>query len=342
MKRAKSAKLLLALVVAVVTAELALRGLMKSPLPSSEGRFWDGNHELFGVWHPADVTKRHRKKCFSVEYRTNSVGARDRERSLTSDSPRTIVLGDSFIEGWGLPDALRLSDLLEQATGVEHLNFGMSHFSPYQSYIVYRELASRYEHDTVIVGITPENDFVDLSLSEARKTEGYAYIYRPYLVQDEGGFEHVVHRENPLRRVLRRNSYLFHTARELLYPRTPQTKVLQKPSEVASSLHDYDEKGLATLTRCLELLIEQAGARRVVVVLIPVFKDFVRCGAVGPGGLASALAPLEELGDVVIVDLLPGMLAETADAAGYFFSCDYHWDADGNAAALQSLAPYLR
>jgi hypothetical protein len=342
MKRAKTARLLLAFVALIGVAELVLRSQMKSPLPGREGRFWDGNHELFGVWRPADTTKRHKKKCFSVTYQTNSVGARDIERSLTSDAPRTVVLGDSFVEGWGLPDSARLSNLLEELTGVEHLNFGMSHFSPYQSYIVYRELASQYDHDTVIIGVTPESDFVDLSLSQASAREGYAYFYRPYLMQAEGGFEHVELRENPLRRLVRHNSYLFHAMRHLFYPRQKPEVVLQKPSEVESLLHDYDEEGLAVLTRCLELTIAEAGARRVIVVLMPVYKDFVRCGAVGPGGLARALAPLEQLGDVVIVDLLPSMAAQTPDASGYYFSCDAHWDADGNAAAVRALAPYLR
>ena len=77
-----------------------------------------------------------------------------------------------MVEGWGLPDESRFSNLLERVIGVEHLNFGMSHFSPYQSYLVYRDLASGFDHDAVVIGITPENDFVDLDLDRARDNLG--------------------------------------------------------------------------------------------------------------------------------------------------------------------------
>ena len=74
------------------------------------------------------VVRLHQKRCFKATYSTNSVGARDVERSPAAARPRAVVLGDSFLEGWGLPAAERLSNLLEESTGVEHLNFAMSLF----------------------------------------------------------------------------------------------------------------------------------------------------------------------------------------------------------------------
>jgi hypothetical protein len=83
--------------------------------------FWADINPAFGVWHRPNGHFFHQMGCFSVEYTTNSYGARDVERSLHSSEPRTVMLGDSFIEGFGLPDQERLSNILERDTGREHL-----------------------------------------------------------------------------------------------------------------------------------------------------------------------------------------------------------------------------
>jgi hypothetical protein len=102
-------------------------GWVRTPRPSWGGSgFWKGQHPVFGVWHAPDTVKQHTS-------RSNSVGARDVERARTSTRPRVVVLGDSFLEGWGVDEPERLSNRLEAATGVEHLNFAMAHFGPYQA-----------------------------------------------------------------------------------------------------------------------------------------------------------------------------------------------------------------
>src|SRR3974390_803758 len=88
--------------------------------------FWHDSDSVFGIWHYPNGTFFHQGACFSVVYHTNSYGARDIERSRHSVQPRTVVLGDSFVEGYDSSDAQRLTNLLEQKTGREHLNFGTS------------------------------------------------------------------------------------------------------------------------------------------------------------------------------------------------------------------------
>ena len=79
--------------------------------------FWADINPDFGVWHRPNGHFYHQGGCFSVEYTTNSYGARDVERTLHSSAPRTVMLGDSFVEGLGLPDKDRLSNILERDTG---------------------------------------------------------------------------------------------------------------------------------------------------------------------------------------------------------------------------------
>src|SRR5579863_9269336 len=71
--------------------------------------FWVDSNPVFGVWHRPNGTFIHKSGCYTVEYTTNSYGARDSERTLHSSQPRTIMLGDSFIEGMGVRAEDRLS-----------------------------------------------------------------------------------------------------------------------------------------------------------------------------------------------------------------------------------------
>src|SRR5262245_54115015 len=88
--------------------------------------FWRDMNPAFGVWHEPNRTYRHRSNCFDVRYRANAYGARDPERTVQSERPRVVVLGDSFVEGFGVNESERMTTLLERDTGIEHLNFGIA------------------------------------------------------------------------------------------------------------------------------------------------------------------------------------------------------------------------
>ena len=139
---------------------------------------------MFGVWHRPNGHYIHKGGCYNVEYVTNSYGARDVERTMRPSLPRAVVLGDSFIEGMAVPAEDRLTNLLEKDTGREHLNFGTGgDFGPLQYSLLYKTMAADFDHDLVIVGVLPDNDFHDMSLSYW-KARGKAGRYRPYYADD--------------------------------------------------------------------------------------------------------------------------------------------------------------
>ena len=145
--------------------------------------FWADINPDFGVWHRPSGHFYHQGGCYSVQYTTNSYGARDVERSLHSTQSRTVVLGDSFIEGVGAADNERLTNILEQRTGREYLNFGTGgDFGPLQYALLYKTLAGKFDHDTVLVGVLPDNDFRDMSLEWGKVH--HAGRYRPYYADD--------------------------------------------------------------------------------------------------------------------------------------------------------------
>ena len=126
-------------------------------------RFWADSNPFFGVWHDPNSSFKHVSPDYNLTYHANSLGMRDKERALKSHGKkRVVVLGDSFIEGWGVASEDRLSDRLERMTRLEHLNFGTSgSFGPTQYLMLYTHLAKSFEHDALIIAILPDNDFLD-------------------------------------------------------------------------------------------------------------------------------------------------------------------------------------
>lgn len=160
-------------------------------------------YHSWGSWNVPNYEGRIANYCFDVKYKFNSYGARDKERS-TSGQSRTLVFGDSFIEGWGVDQDKTLAAYLEKISGKEFLNFGNSGsgFAVLNEYILYRDFASKYEHDSVIVGLTTGNDFADNDpIAWGGLTKLY---YRPFwkLSDDKKDVEPVYFAEKVERRYL--------------------------------------------------------------------------------------------------------------------------------------------
>ena len=150
----------------VCSAILIVSGYIADRLPSYrwqnvKDQFYEP-HSIFGGWHVKN--SRYKRDLSSViSYNANSYGAADIERSKENNSAlqRVVVLGDSFVEGKGVDQSKRFTSIFEKESGHEYLNFGMSMFGPVQYYLVYKHLAKVFQHDVVLVGILPHNDFLD-------------------------------------------------------------------------------------------------------------------------------------------------------------------------------------
>jgi hypothetical protein len=321
-------------------------GWIVAPAPSgANASFWDGDHPVYGVWHRPNASARQKSACFDVTLRSNSVGARDVERSRASTRPRVVVLGDSFTEGWGVEEKDRFSSLLERATGVEHLNFGMSHFGPYQEALVYETLASQFAHAAVLIAIVPTNDFFDLDYDLARHAPSYEYRYRPYLVGEGPDFHEFVWREPLWQRWPRRHSYAWnafsHALRLLRGGDDPLAAPAAPSSLVRSQFYDYTPRQLDLLLACLKKIVSAAGGRPVAACLVPVKNDYLRFLQSGDSPLARRLGEFGASTGLQLIDLLPPLLRLSPDPRSLSFACDYHWNEAGHAAAANVLLSAL-
>jgi hypothetical protein len=297
----------------------------------------------FGVWHRPNSHFYHQGGCFSVQYTTNSYGARDVERSLHSSEPRTIVLGDSMIEGLGLADQDRLTNLLEKRTGREYLNFGTQDFGPLQYALLYKTLASQFDHDTVLVAVLPHNDFLDMSPEWGKAY--YADRYRPYYADDfsifytghvhpnagEGFWDHV-------EAVLRAYLASYHVG-QFLY-----SKWYWRMAGPYSGYNDFTEVDLARLKRALEDIKSTADAHhsRMAVILIPVTNDFQRLHGSNANRLGPEIVHWGQDNRVPVKDLLPDMDALSGgNYHSLFFTCNGHWSPRGSEVAAEVLQPWL-
>lgn len=113
---------------------------------------------------------RHKELEFDYVWANNSLGMRDRERSPHKEtgSYRILFLGDSFVQGWGVPLERTMATLLEASLNkpelekrVEVLNGGVFGYGPFLEYLYLKELMPSIEADLVIIGFYIGNDVGD-------------------------------------------------------------------------------------------------------------------------------------------------------------------------------------
>jgi hypothetical protein len=338
---------LLVFAVAVELASIVLVHLKKWPSTRptyhlTYEHYWTDTNPAFGIWHPPNGHFRRAEGCSSWEYSTNSYGARDVERSRHSSQPRTIVLGDSFIDGYGVNDSDRLTNILERRTGLEHLNFGTAGgFSPLQYALVYRTLASGFDHDRVLVSVLPDNDFHEMDKTWLE--QNYAGQYRPYYNDDLSiGYTGVYHGEEHdglwqrVEGLMRAYLASYHVGQYLAIAHFTKYRTY-------SGYNDFSEVDLTRLEAALPDIkhtADQHGAK-VYVLLVPRPNDFKRAQQ-GSDRLGPVLENWGAAHGIVIKDLLPEMVAAThGNYASLFLACDDHWSPYGARIAANIIEPWL-
>ncbi len=315
-------------------------------LPRSKP-FWIDQNPHFGMWHEANTQFDDEKICFSASYATNAYGARDRKRVRNGKSPRVVMLGDAFTEGYGLAQKERTSDLLEAKTKAEHLNFGTSgHFGATQSLLLYKHLAKGFDHDVVIFNFVPDSDFVD---DDPKFADAYLGQYRPYFVlrggsyylkyvnPDQRGLSPAEIRKEEHRflgRMFENFTYIANLIDATADIVVEQLSSMQGPpvstGAVYSGYFDFTQAQAERLIYVLEQLMEEAGDRTVIITLIPRPSDFNQPAMTPIHALLDVLAPAYP--NLHVIDFRDVFRGD-GNLEKYYRSCDAYWSAEGSAAA---------
>lgn len=336
-------------------------GYIKSTLPSFQFSFKANNYPyqiadinpVWGTWHYTE-TFNFKGDCFNVPYNINSYGARDKERNVNStDSNRVLVLGDSFIEGFGIEEKDRLSNILETETGTEFLNFGCSDFGTAQEYLLYKNFASKFTHTTILLGILPMNDFFDADINKHKGLyDGYVR-YKPYYEKDTTNYKLVYADSNFQNSTFNKEGYLKKnnsakgTLSRFLRAYTAWFNVLDYFRHVKkrNTYYANNYSGFVNYTKSdierLGFLIKQiklaAQNKRIIVFTIPIESEIKRYQGDKQNPLHGEMIKLCKESEIEFIDLLP--LYAGKQIKDYFLPCNPHWNREGNKFAAEILKP---
>jgi len=340
----------------LATFILAKLGYLLHEIPTYSNKniqsdFWVEIDPSFGVWHLPHSSYRHRRACFDVQYQANKFGMRDPERKTQGNPDRTVILGDSFVEGFGIPFGERFSDILESSRNREHLNFGTSgHFGPTQYYLLYKNLAKEFTHDEVIIGIYPKNDFTDDNY-DIWKGSGR---YRPFWVGEYPNYK-LIYSSDKLRGVpsefsksingfLREYTYTYNLFVYLKGLYNFKLKELRdkKRSTQFSGFYDFKESDWNRLKFSLEKISEEARGKRIIILFFPSPNDVKRYALDGPSPLGNQMEEFSKSKGFEFINLLPFIDSLGPNWEHYYnFPCDKHFNSAGNAAVAQYIQEKL-
>jgi len=325
--------------------------------------FWGDFSEIFGRWRfPNDSLKKNRCDDNTLlSYKTNNVGARDKDRSLknTANKKRILFLGDSFIEGVMVNTPNRCSDILEKNTGLEHLNFGINGTSPINYYLIYKSLAKKFDHDVVVIGILPANDFQDYSDGDEAGLINFP-IYRPYWKNTPHGYElkyslASINQSYGSLAIYNKPVKIYHT-KDSLYQNLSFGKKLKseflsnsyilglvgeisKKSAIEEYSHTsvfekFPEDKWEIFSYSLKKLIEESKGKQVIILTIPILKDIQLYNINYKNVLSIQLSFFCKKNGVSYIDLLP-YFSSVKNPSELYVECDGHWNEKGEKFAAE-------
>ena len=313
--------------------------------------------EIWGAWHKSNSSYRHSKSCFNVIMEFNEIGARD-EAFSNVNNKSIILLGDSFAEGFGVEKSKSSEYLLEESLKIPILNFGASgNFGPLQEYLIYKQFKD-LPHKGIIIYMLPENDFMENDSKVWKDIDETRY--RPYFSKGPDPlvpyyFENAVRRDNFLSHKAGKEkqflkdyfwfSNAFRTVARIQRATTHQ-KTGKVNNKVTSYFYDAPLYQQKNLIMAYEGIINIAGSRNILIVIIPDQNDIKRFSSEGDPfsykkqfwytSLLSMTTSNKQMVSILnLIDYLP------SDTDALFFRCDGHWSESGNEWAASTISDHI-
>lgn len=183
------ALLVVSILVSLALAEASLRLLGRGPLQVNPvpGNFWRHDPLLGWINSPgAQGVFNHPR--FRINVHINSKGLRDREYAYEKrpGTRRVLVIGDSFVWGYGVEERETFAKVLE--TGLAHrdvdvdvINGGVAGYGTDQELLWLRSEGVRYRPDLVILVMCGNDD------DENNSKIVYNVYHKPWFTQTAGG-----------------------------------------------------------------------------------------------------------------------------------------------------------
>lgn len=289
---------------------------------------------IYGHRHRPNSTFELQKNCLQTLYRFNSLGFRDENHSLSSNKSRVVVLGDSFMEGLAVEEENRVSDLLENKTGITHLNFAMSDKGSTQSYVIYDSIASKYDHDAVLLSVFPINDFIDDDPTIGKNSNSirpcwtgqYPNYELKFFPDSAPTFKKTVHWKHWLKSFT-------HSYDALFYLKESLKSLLKERNYPKTGYFSFSQQQLNRMKYSLLKIKEKAGSKSITLVSIPSHLSFEKEEGI------SVETPLQSFCDSIGIQFIglfqPFKNASNSPEKEFYYRCDSHWNEAGHQLAFE-------
>ncbi|MEI6565015.1 MAG: hypothetical protein WCO42_11995 [bacterium] len=304
-------------------------------------RFWADSNPTFGVWHDPHSSFKHVSPDYNLTYHANAWGMRDKERNKNAEGrKRHVVLGDSFMEGWGVATDDRMSDILERTTGQEYLNFGTSgSFGPTQYLMLYTHFAKEFEHTALIISILPDNDFLDDDYDYCRTM--HAGRIRPFFTGAKPDYQLAITSPQApsaaskyLEQFLLQFTYTGNVIKH--FKELSRHKQAVLPVDYAGYF-DFTPAQWDRMEHVLQEFRKAAPALPILVLTIPCDTDFQRTEKVGAPPLPGKMRELCRTLGIEYLDLMPAIQSAPGGWQSCYLKTDRHWNATGNKVAAMAV-----
>lgn len=341
------------LVFLEITLRLFLPSEKKIPESPRRGwalapeRVWTEHHPVLGWYHQKSKAAILRVGDRETPLHTNSLGFRG-QREYAAHKPegvrRTLVLGDSFVFGFGVRDEETFSAILESRDpSLEMVNAGVPGYGIDQIFLSFSTLGKSLKPDYVLIGIFPDDFW---RATRAFADTGHA---KPYFSLSAKG-DLVLHNVPvPPPYTLQTNQYPQLIDRgpveNLLQRSTVYRKVRKAVLKIGKSLNwvDWSSEdewilGRVILTQLIRE-VREAGAHPLVVIIPPErwMKDEHW------DAIQLSLLRFFRREGVDFLDLTPGFAKAVRrhGSAPYYIEHEGHWTAKGHLLAADLITAFL-
>ena len=362
MKYKKISQLILYIFFLLLFTELLSFIYVKSNkyISSPNYNFYQRTHyldinEYFGPWHLSNTSFNHITGCFNVNYKFNSIGARD-EEFIKNISNRAMLVGDSFAESYGLDKDYRVDSLLEKKLDLDVLNFGVSgHFGTTQTRLLYEYFEGQYDHKYIFHLLHVPSDFEDDDYNFGTNNRNTSNRYRPYLIKRNGNYEELysgTFNKNikngvlDLKSFLANFTYTFYTLKDL-----KETISKFKKKEVPVQRINYYENYKSEILDIFKYNFDEINKiannkqRKYIIILMPDF-DHLKSNK-NDTSLYKELIKFVNKEDILLIDLLREIKNNKIDIQKMFnnndeYDCDGHPNEFGAKIIAELIASNLK
>jgi len=322
------AAIVISLVIVALLGEVTLRLCAPRPVEDEKYRFCRFDHEL--GWAPLENVTYADK---GVLVHQNQFGLRapdDIQLKNTSGRKRVLVLGDSYVWGFGATQEELFTAWQVYRTDDELINGGISGYGTDQEYLFYLREGQKFEVDEVVLAFALIND-----VANNLNSKQYSYL-KPYFTLNAGRL--ILHNDHVrdsivqrFGRTLRRKSRVYDFCNDGVHA---LIKTLQRkhPFEADVVVSEADRKGIELTLAILKKLKEAVEARhaKLLVVFIP-YKPRVEQHLPGNHPFAPLLAErLTKMG-ISYPEPYPEFLKSAIAGVDPFKPADMHFNAAGHA-----------